>query len=193
MAPMDSVTGKLQVKPGNYVDAMSNTVLTTLTQIQPILIDFYAPETDLLLIQEQQKNGNLTLHAYPDPSHKCVFTGDLTLIDNQVNTNTGSILLEGTFGNEERILWPGHFVDVELILGTQKNALLLPTEAIMVGQAGNYVYVVKSNSTIEMRPVTTGQKYDQTTAVLSGITAADKVVTQGQLNLYPGMKVEIKE
>lgn len=193
MAPMDCVTGKLQVKPGNYVDAMANTVLTTLTQIQPILIDFYAPETDLLLIQERQQEGNLQLFAYPDPGHKCEFQGDLTLIDNQVNTGTGSILLEGTFANEERILWPGHFVDVKVILGEQENALLLPTEAIMVGQSGNYVFVVKSNSTIEMRPVTVGQIYDQMTAVLKGITAQDQVVTQGQLNLYPGMKVEIKE
>ncbi len=193
MAPMDCVTGKLQIKPGNYVDAMANTVLTTLTQIQPILIDFSVPETDLLLIQEQQKNGNLTLYAYPEPTHKCNFQGELTLINNQVNTNTGSLLLEGTFANEERMLWPGHFVDVDVILGTQKNALLLPTEAIMVGQSGNYVYIVKSNSTIEMRPVTIGQTYDQMTAVQTGITAQDKVVTQGQLNLYPGMKVEIKE
>jgi membrane fusion protein, multidrug efflux system len=193
MAPMDCVTGKLQVKAGNYVDAMANTVLTTLTQIQPILIDFFAPETDLLLIQEQQRKGNLALYAYPDPEHKCSFKGDLTLIDNQVNTGTGSILLEGTFANEQKILWPGHFVDVKLILGEQKNALLLPTQAVMVGQSGYYVFVVKSNSTIEMRPVTVGQKYDQMTAVLSGITASDKVVTQGQLNLYQGMKVEIKE
>jgi multidrug efflux system membrane fusion protein len=192
-APMDCVTGKLQVKPGNYVDAMASTVLTTLNQIQPILIDFSVPETDLLLIQEQQKNGNLTLYAYPEPTHKCSFEGELTLINNQVNTNTGSLLLEGTFANEERMLWPGHFVDVDVILGTQKNTLLLPTEAIMVGQSGNYVYIVKSNSTIEMRPVTIGQTYDQMTAVLTGITAQDKVVTQGQLNLYPGMKVEIKE
>lgn len=193
MAPMDSVTGKLQVKPGNYVDAMSNTTLTTLTQIQPILVDFYVPETDLLLIQEQQRKGNLELYAFPDPSHQCIFKGDLTLIDNQVNTNTGSILLEGTFANEEKILWPGHFVDVKLILGTQKNALLLPTEAIMVGQAGNYVYVVKGNSTIEMRPITVGEKYDQMTSVLSGITGSEKIVTQGQLNLYSGMKVAIQE
>jgi multidrug efflux system membrane fusion protein len=193
MAPMDSVTGKLQVKPGNYVDAAARTTLTTLNQIQPNLIDFFIPETDLLLIQEQQNKGDLALIAYPDPEHKLSFSGELTLIDNQVNTGTGSLLLEGTFANEERMLWPGHFVDVELILGTQKNALLVPTEAIMVGQSGNYVYVVKGNSTIEVRPVTVGQIYDQMTAVQTGITAQDKVVTQGQLNLYPGLKVEIKE
>lgn len=192
-APMDCVTGKLQVKPGNYVDANANTTLVTLNQIQPILVDFTVPETDLLLIQEQQNKGELTLYAYPEPTHSCCFKGDLTLIDNQVNTNTGSILLEGTFANEERILWPGHFIDIELILGMQKNGLLLPTQAIMVGASGNYVYIVKGNSTIEMRPVKVGQKYDQMTAVLSGITAQDKVVTEGQLNLYPGMKVEIKE
>lgn len=192
-APMDCVTGKLQVKPGNYVDAMANTVLTTLTQIQPILIDFFVPETDLLMIQEQQQKGNLTLYAYPDPSHKHKFKGELTLINNQVNTQTGSILLEGTFANEEKLLWPGHFIDIRLILGEQKNALLVPTEAIMVSQSGHYVFIVTAKSLVEKRMVKVGQKYDTMTSLLTGITEKDRVVTQGQLNLYPGMKVEIKE
>jgi multidrug efflux system membrane fusion protein len=110
-----------------------------------------------------------------------------------VNTGTGSILLEGTFANEEKILWPGHFVDVQLILAEQKDALLLPSDAIMVGQKGHYVYVVKADSTADMRPVTVGQRYGQMSSVLKGITPKDKVVTQGQLNLYSGVKVAIKK
>lgn len=192
-APMDCVTGKLQVKTGNYVDANSSTQLTLLNQIQPILVDFYIPETDLLKIQEKQRKGNLKIIVYPDPAHKHPFYGELTLIDNQVNTGTGSILLEGTLPNEERSLWPGHFVDVKVIFEEQKGALLLPNEAVMVGQKGHYVYVVKPDSTVEARTVKVGQIYEEKyTLIESGIKATDRVVTQGQLNLYPGMKVAIK-
>jgi multidrug efflux system membrane fusion protein len=192
-APMDCITGKLQVKTGNYVDANSGTQLTLLNQIQPILVDFYIPETDLFTIQEKQRKGSLKLIVYPDPSHKSAFSGELTLIDNQVNTGTGAILLEGTLPNEEKILWPGHFVDVRLILDLKKGSLLLPNEAVMVGQKGRYVYIVKPDSTVEARNVKVGQIYeDKYTSIESGITANDRIVTQGQLNLYPGMKVQIK-
>jgi membrane fusion protein, multidrug efflux system len=193
IAPMDCVTGKLQVKTGNYVDANANTQLTLLNQIQPILVDFYVPETDLFTIQEKQRNGSLKLIVYPDPAHKRAFNGKLTLIDNQVNTSTGAILLEGTLPNEEKILWPGHFVDVRLILDEKKGALLLPSEAVMIGQKGRYVYVVKPDSTIEARSVKAGQVYENKyTSIESGITANDSIVIEGQLNLYPGMKVQVK-
>ncbi len=193
IAPMDCVTGKLQVKTGNYVDANSGTQLTLLNQIQPILVDFYIPETDLLTIQEKQRKGNLKMIVYPDPAHNYPFKGELTLIDNQVNTNTGTVLLEGTLSNEEKMLWPGHFVDVRLILDEKKGALLLPNESVMVGQKGHYVFIVKPDSTIETRNVKVGQIYEHKyTSIESGITAADIVVTEGQLNLYPGMKVQVK-
>jgi len=193
-APMDCVTGKLLVKTGNYVDANSNTELTLLNQIQPILVDFYIPETDLLAIQEKQQSGELKLIVYPDPAHKHAFTGDLTLIDNQINTNTGSLLLEGTLPNEEKLLWPGHFVDVRLILEEKKGALLLPNEAVMQGQKGHYVYVVKSDSTIVVKNVVVGQRYgDMLISIESGVDPKDQIVTEGQLNLYPGMQVEIKQ
>jgi membrane fusion protein, multidrug efflux system len=192
-APMDCVTGKLQVKTGNYVDANASTELTLLNQIQPILVDFDVPETDLLTIQEKQRSGELKLIVYPDPAHKHAFYGDLTLIDNQINTNTGAVLLEGTLSNDDKILWPGHFVDVRLILSEKKGALLLPNEAVMVGQKGHYVFVVKSDSTVAAKNVKVGQRFeDAYISIESGITDKDVIVTEGQLNLYPGMKVEIK-
>lgn len=192
-APVDCVTGKLQVKPGNYVDANSGTELVLLNQIRPILVDFYVPETDLFTLQQKQKNGKLKLIVYPDPAHKHHFEGELTLIDNQVNTGTGAILLEGTLPNDDKTLWPGHFVDVRVILDEQKGALLLPNEAVMNGQNGPYVYVVKPDSTIEVRNVKVGQEYDDKyLSILSGISAGEQVVTQGQLSLFPGMKVAIQ-
>ena len=192
-APMDAVTGQLLVKPGNYVDANGSMTLTTLNQIQPILVDFYIPETDLFTIQEKQAKGLLKLIVYPEPSHKRAFTGDLTLINNQVNTSTGAILLEGTLKNEESLLWPGHFVDVRLILDEVKGAILLPTDAVMNGQNGHYVFIVKPDSTIEAKSVKIGQRYDDSSiSIESGLTADDLVVTEGQLNLYPGMNVLVK-
>ncbi len=192
-APMDCVTGKLQVKTGNYVDANANTELVLLNQIQPILVDFYIPETDLLTIQEKQHLGELKMVVYPDPAHKYGFEGELTLIDNQVNPGTGAILLEGTFANEQKLLWPGHFVDVRLIIGEQKDALLIPNEALMVGQNGHYVFTVKSDSTIEVKNVKAGQRYgDNFISIEQGISSKDLIITEGQLNLYPGMTVKIK-
>jgi membrane fusion protein, multidrug efflux system len=192
-APMDCVTGKLQVKTGNFVDSNSGTQLTLLNQIQPILVDFFIPETDLFTIQQRQRNGNLDVVVYPDPTQNHGFEGKLTLIDNQVNIGTGAILLEGTLSNEEKALWPGHFVAVRLILGQKKGALLLPSDSVMIGQNGRYVYIVKPDSTVEARNVTVGQTYENKyTAVESGIAANDTIVTQGQLNLYPGMKVQVK-
>ena len=193
-APMDCVTGKLQVKTGNYVDANGDTELVLLNQIQPILVDFYVPETDLLTIQEKQHLGMLKLIVYPDAAHKYPFEGELTLVDNQVNTSTGAILLEGTLPNEQKVLWPGHFVDVRLILGETKDALLIPNDAVMLGQKGHYVYLVKPDATIEARPINIGQRYEDTyVAVESGLKANEQVVTEGQLYLYPGMKVEIQK
>jgi membrane fusion protein, multidrug efflux system len=192
-APMNCVTGKLQVKPGNYVDANASTDLVLLNQIQPILVDFWVPETDLLTIQEKQKEGMLQLIVYPDMNHQFPFKGELTLIDNQVNTGTGAVLLEGTLPNAEKILWPGHFVDVRLILGEQKGALLLPTDAVLVGQKGHYVYVVKSDSTIGVKNVVIGQRFDDTyIGIEEGLLPEDLVVTEGQLNLFPGMQVKIQ-
>ncbi len=192
-APMDCVTGKLQVKTGNYVDANSGTDLVLLNQIQPILVDFYVPETDLLTIQELQRKGMLKLIVYPDPAHKHPFEGELTLIDNQVNTATGAVLMEGTLPNKEKILWPGHFVDVRLILNEEKGVFMLPNDAVMIGQKGHYVYLVKEDSTIDVRFVKIGQRYDDSyISIESGIEVNDQVVTEGQLNLFPGMKVEIK-
>ncbi len=192
-APMNCVTGKLQVKTGNYVDANSGTDLVLLNQIQPILVDFYVPETDLLTIQEGQRQGMLKLVVYPDPDHKYSFSGELTLIDNQVDTSTGAVLLEGTLPNSEKLLWPGHFVDVRLIIGEREGALLLPTDAVMVGQNGHYVYTVGPDSTIKVQNVKIGQRYDKTyISIESGLTSDAQVVTEGQLNLFPGMKVTIK-
>jgi multidrug efflux system membrane fusion protein len=191
-APMSCVTGQLQVKPGNYVNSNAGTTLVTLNQIQPIYVDFYVPETDLTTIQMKQRSKPLKLQVFTEPSHSKSFEGTLTLIDNQINENTGAILMEGTFANEEKLLWPGHFVDVRVVLDELNQALVIPTQSILVGQAGHYVYVVKPDSTVEKRNIQLGQRHGELTVVYSGLAKEDQVVVEGQLNIYTGMKVQIK-
>ncbi|MBS0651147.1 MAG: efflux RND transporter periplasmic adaptor subunit [Verrucomicrobia bacterium] len=190
-APMNCVTGQLQVKPGNYINANSGTNLVTLNQIQPIYVDFYVPETDLTTIQMKQRAKKLKLQVFTEPSHTHSFEGELTLIDNQVNENTGAILMEGTFANEEKLLWPGHYVDVRVILDELNEAIVIPTQSVMVGQSGHYVYVLKSDSTAEKRAVQIGQRFGEQTVILAGVKADDQVIVEGQLNIYSGMKVQV--
>ena len=191
-APMDCVTGKLQVKEGNYVDSNADTALVLLNQIKPILVDFYIPDRDLPLLQHLQQANQLKVFAYVNRDYSQPHVGLLTLIDNQVNTGTGSILLEATFPNEDKALWPGEFVDVRVILGEKTDALLLPSEAVQIGQQGKYIYIMQPDQTVKLQTVVTGQRYDSMTMLESGLTADDVVVVEGQLNLYPGVKVAIK-
>ena len=118
--------------------------------------------------------------------------GVLTFIDNTVDTTTGTILLKGTFANREKKLWPGQFVNVVLTLTTEPNAIVVPSQAIQTGQEGQYVFVVKQDLTVESRPVVAGRSVNNETVVQKGLQADEKVVTDGQLRLYPGAKVEIK-
>jgi len=100
--------------------------------------------------------------------------------------------LEATFPNEDKALWPGEFVDVRVILGEKTDALLLPSEAVQIGQQGKYIYIMQPDQTVKLQTVVTGQRYDSMTMLESGLTADDVVVVEGQLNLYPGVKVAIK-
>ncbi len=190
-APMDCTTGVLQIKPGNYVDSTAGTSLTLLNQIQPILVNFTIPEDDLLILQMAQKDHPLKLEVSVDQERSKTFDGVLTLIDNQVNAGTGAVLCQGTIQNEEKLLWPGHFVDVRVILKEESEEMVIPTKAVMIGQAGNYVYLVDSDQKISLAPVTIGERYKEYTVISKGLKENDLVVLDGQLNLYPGLKVEI--
>ena len=116
----------------------------------------------------------------------------ITFIDNAVNTATGTITIKGTFANREKRLVPGQFVTVVLLLATQPDAILVPTQSVEQGQEGQYVYVIKSDSTVEMRPVTAAQDIQGETVILKGIKAGERVVTDGQMQLVPGAKVTVK-
>jgi multidrug efflux system membrane fusion protein len=119
-------------------------------------------------------------------------TGELTFLDNAVDMTTGTILLKATFANETEALWPGEYVDVLLTLATEAGAVVVPSQAVQTGQSGQYVYVVRSDLTVESRPIKISRIYGTLTVVSAGVEPGERIVTDGQLRLAPGSKVEIK-
>lgn len=191
-APMDCTTGVLQVYPGNYINAGAQDQIITLNQISPIQAIFFPPEKDLQNIQFLQRKKPLRTIVYLYDNQEHGYEGELAIIDNQVNPNTGSIQLKALLPNKDKALWPGQFVVVRLILGEKKNAVLIPSRAIQLGQSGSYVFVIKTDDTVEMRKVIEGQRQGDYSIIEQGLDAGDQVVLDGQLNLAPGKKVSIK-
>jgi multidrug efflux system membrane fusion protein len=185
-APFKGMTSKLQIDVGNYVQVGNDDVLLTLNQISPIRVSFYVPEKDLPRITALNNLKTVVLI-----NGECI-EGDLFLINNAVDEKTGTILLQSLFENTDRKLWPGEFLDVRLILEMKKNAVLLPSQAVQIGQDGPYLYVVKPDRTVELRKVKTGQKEDDLIIIESGVSPQETVVLEGQLNLSPGIKVMVK-
>jgi multidrug efflux system membrane fusion protein len=190
-SPIDGRTGNLTVKPGNVVNANSSSLIS-ITQVQPIYATFSVPETHLSAIRRYMAQGKLTVQATPqDGSTDKPAQGVLTFVDNNVDSATGAIKLKGTFPNAQHQLWPGEYVNVVLRMAVRQNALVVPNQAVQTGQDGTYVYVVKDDQTVEMRPVTTGLRVDQDLVIDKGLQAGETVVTEGQLRLAPGSLVQI--
>jgi membrane fusion protein, multidrug efflux system len=192
-SPINGRTGNFTVKPGNVV--MANSMeLCTINQIEPIYVTFGVPEAQLPAVKQYMAQGPLTVRSQPqDDSTAPSETGTLTFVDNAVDATTGTITLKGTFVNTDRKLWPGQYVRVTLRLTTQANAVTVPNEAVMTGQNGSYVYVVKPDRTADTRNVVTGARVGQDMVIASGLEPGETVVTEGQLRLAPGSKVVIRD
>jgi multidrug efflux system membrane fusion protein len=191
MSPIDGRTGAIAVQKGNVVKA-NDVPLVTINQVTPIYVTFSVPEQDLANIKKYQASGELHVDVNIPQSGIKPIKGSLTFIDNKVNTTTGTIVLKATFANQDRALWPGQFVDVVLTLTTERDRIIIPTEAVQTGQQGQYVYVIKDDMTAELRIVTPGRLFGSWTVIDKGVAAGEKVVTDGQLRLVPGARVEIK-
>jgi multidrug efflux system membrane fusion protein len=164
--------------------------LSTLNQMAPIYVTFSIPEFQLPAVQKYYHQGQLkVLAAYEDFSDQ-VFEGKLFMLDNSVNQNTGMITLRALFENNQRELWPGQFIRTRLVLYTQPNAVIVPYTALQLTQTGPVMFVVKSDKTVEQRPVTLGQREDDNIIITKGIQVGETIVVEGQLNLYDGAKVE---
>lgn len=185
ISPIEGRTGNLNVKEGNVV-AANTTDLITINQLQPIYVTFSVPETQLPAV----KKGQMVLAAPQDDSSSPK-VGELAFIDNSVDATTGTIRLKGAFPNLDHKLWPGEFVRVTLRLATEQNAVVVPNQAVQTGQEGSYVFVVKPDRTVEFRPVVTGVRVDQDLVIEKGLQAGETVVTEGQLRLAPGSRVQM--
>jgi multidrug efflux system membrane fusion protein len=190
-SPMDGRTGSLLIHRGAIVKA-EDVNLLTIHQIIPIYVTFSIPEQYLLDIKKFMALGTLRVEAVVPRNEERVEKGAITFIDNTIDSSTGTIRLKGTFENRERRLWPGQFVNTVLTLTSESNVVVIPSQAIQTGQEGQYVFVVKQDLTIESRSVVVGQTANDETVIHKGLHADEKVVTDGQLRLRPGAKVEIK-
>jgi multidrug efflux system membrane fusion protein len=190
-SPIEGRTGNLNVKVGNLVKADDTSPLVTINQIRPIYAAFSVPAQ--LLPQLTKPNGNrITVLATLPQNAGAPEDGTLTFVDNAVDTATSTILLKATFANQDERLWPGQFVDVVVTLGEEAGRIVAPAPAIQTSQQGQYVFVVKADGTVELRPVKVDRMDEAEAVINKGLTGGETVVTDGQLRLVPGAKVEIK-
>jgi multidrug efflux system membrane fusion protein len=190
-SPINGRTGSVGVKEGNLVKANDVPILVTINQIEPIYVSFAIPEQQLAELKQYSNSKSLKVDAAPQGSSQH-FQGRLTFIDNSVDLTTGTIKLKATFDNALHVLWPGQFADVKLTLKSQPNAIVVPTAALQTSQNGTYVYVVNQDLTAQPQPVKVGWNVGEDTVITSGLQPGQRVVTDGQLRLTPGAKVDIK-
>jgi multidrug efflux system membrane fusion protein len=188
VAPVDGQTGALSVKVGSLVTA-NQTELTTVARVQPVYVTFSVPAVHLATIKGHMTNGKLPVTATPQDTEAQPASGVLSFVDNAVDMTTDTIKLKATFDNPDRRLWPGQFARVSLRLAVLPHATVVPAQAVQTGQDGQYVFVVKDDSTVEQRTVVQGQRVADDIVVTKGLKAGETVVTEGQLRLEPGSRV----
>jgi multidrug efflux system membrane fusion protein len=191
-APFAGRAGSILVHQGNLVKANDDRALVILNQIQPIRVSFTVPERYLPDIQASLKRETLPVKVAPSGHPEDSISGSLSFVDNAVEASTATVTLKATLDNERATLWPGEFVDVLLTLGVDRGAIVVPAPAVLPGQKGTYVYVLKADNTVEVRPVVINRATDKVALLRSGLSAGEKVVTDGQLRLAPGARVEVK-
>jgi membrane fusion protein, multidrug efflux system len=190
-SPINGRTGSVGVKEGNLVKANDVPILVTINQIEPIYVSFSIPEQQLAELKQYSNAKSLKVDAAPQGSTQH-FQGKLTFIDNSVDLTTGTIKLKATFDNAAHALWPGQFADVNLMLKSQPNAIVVPTAALQTSQNGTFVYVINQDLTAQPQAVKVGWNIGEETVIASGLQPGQRVVTDGQLRLTPGAKVDIK-
>jgi membrane fusion protein, multidrug efflux system len=193
-SPINGRTGNLLVHQGNMIKANDVPALVNINQVEPIYVTFMVPQQYLADVKQYSRNGSLPVQAVIPSDARGPITGKLSFIDNMVDPGTGTIKLKGMFANSDRRLWPGQFVDAYLTLKTQSNALVIPSQAIQNGQQGTFVYVIKDDNTVEARTITTSETQQAGQVIVQkGLAVGERIVTDGQLRLVPGAKVQVKE
>ena len=192
-SPIAGRTGVRTIDAGNIVQTTDTTGLVVVTQIEPVSVLFTLPEDDFDVVNRQMAAGPLTVVASSRADNKVLGQGTVLLINNEINQATGTIELKATFPNQDHALWPGQFVDAQLLVETRHNAVTVPAAAVQVGPQGVYAYVVKADNTVEMRRIKVSAANPGAPMALieSGVSAGDQVVVDGQLKLRPGASVKI--
>jgi len=181
------------VQPGNVVQAVIGGPLVVIKQVEPVYVSFSVPEPRLAEVRRAAAAGRLGLRASVPNDEKQPAEGRLSFVDNEVDRTTGTLRLKGTFQNSDRRLWPGQFVTTQLVLDVRKGAVVAPAAAVQAGQQGSYVFVVKPDSTAEVRKIVVGAALGDFVVVEKGLSPGETVVTDGQLRVVPGIAVEVKK
>jgi membrane fusion protein, multidrug efflux system len=192
-SPIEGRAGQRLVDLGNIVEANDEQPLLTIQRMDPIYADFTIPESDLTAVQVNMRRGTLKTEIRLPDDASVTREGSLTFLDNAVQNQTGTVKLRATIPNEDHRFWPGRFVKVRLVLSTQQDAILIPATAPQMSAKGTFVYVVKQDSTAELRPVTLGQRQDDLVVIAEGLQPGERVVVSGQLGVTPGGKVRVDQ
>jgi membrane fusion protein, multidrug efflux system len=189
-APVSGRVGLRLVDPGNYVTASSSTGIVVITTLKPTTVEFTVAQNDLAKVIERFNAGaTLPVTAYSSDNTRKIATGALYAISNQMTTSTGTVTLRATFPNDDEALFPNEFVNVEMLVDTLSQVVLLPTPAVLSGAPGDYVYLVNADNTVSVRKITVGPSDGKNTAILAGISVGDTVVIDGTDRLRDGAKI----
>ena len=191
VSPIDGFVGKVLLQIGNMVKANDVNALVVINQVRPIYVSFAVPEQQLAEVRRLQQSGPLEVAvSTSDNRHTLLASGRLAFIDNAVDASTGTIKLRATFENRDLALWPGQFVTTDLKLYEQKDAIVVPAAAVQTGPQGEYVFVMKADSTAEVRRIEVARAEGDNVVVGKGVAPGEKVVTRGQLRISPGAKLK---
>jgi multidrug efflux system membrane fusion protein len=190
-SPLDGFVGRVLLQAGNLVKANDTASLAVINQVKPIYVNFAVTEQSLPEVREYMSKGSLSVEALVAGAQQAQARGHLIFVDNAVDPSTGTIRLRARFDNEDTALWPGQFVNVSLQLYEQRDALVVPAQAVQTGPEGQYVYVVGEDMTAQVRRVTVQRADGERAIVAKGLNAGERVVTRGQLRLGPKVKVQI--
>lgn len=191
-APMDGIIGIHQLDPGNIAIGENNQLLVTLVQATPIYAEFSIPEKNLNEVQKYQKIQPLKVESYLQDTKEQPLIGTLYSINNTVNVGTGMIVMRSLIPNLDLRGWPGQYIHAKVLVNTLKDSIVIPNYAVQESPKGSFVFVIKPDMTAEKRTVQKGIRYGDMITITHGLEAGEQVVGEGQLNVYPGAKVSIK-
>ena len=193
-SPISGRTGNLLIDQGNMIKANDdNKSLVVIEQFQPIYVSFTAPEANLSEIMNRFNRERLSVTVLSEGSKAVPEKGILSFVDNSVDSKTGTIRLKGTFKNQDKRLWPGQFVNVVLTLGDLKDVVIVPSQAVQNGANGPYVFTITQDNKVEYKTVVAGRTHNGEIIIEKGVSAGEKVVTDGHLRLTPGALIEITD